>query len=539
MQLSSFRRLTLLLLASSASSFALNANAVAAPFNPAGLSPTALFPASDTATNTLLRSVTTSAPRPAFTNLSLQAATGDGLDLKAPFADAGEPANQASSTLSFSTFGPDAESSVTLRRAKLDLRPTLDASFERLSHGVNFGLPPSEAVNSGVDANLFAGRLQVSSDITVASDDVTPLGQRFGDDTRSNSVETAFRHSFAAKVVDRDSFRWSLAGQMGQVDPRFADFIFTQPGAKSPAVRWSSMATRMDFGAASLSVGFNDVTRLDEVESNRSLTLGFNQSALSVYRRDASQYSLDQGGHWLRRTAVLGASADVIVADVLPNKVAEVLSPIVPFLPNTISASYEVGDALQPDGPVAVGTAAERVRSMSADFTWETRFGETKASYWSREIRADADQVRLDTASDRVIDLAHSIKRGNWRFGGGVSFIESTDETPTTHSRQSRIAPHVSFAYEAEDFPTIEVRVGAADATSIVGVEDIPASAKARQLQVSLDLSNFVQEQLNKPEAKLKLEYRRALESGDSNLGGRFAHQGDQALLLTFSTPLN
>ena len=61
----------------------------------------------------------------------------------------------------------------------------------------------------------------------------------------------------------------------------------------------------------------------------------------------------------------------------------------------------------------------------------------------------------------------------------------------------------------------------------------------ASVLQISLDLSNFVQEELNKPQAQLKLEYRRELESSDTNLGGRFAREGDQALLLTFSTPLN
>jgi hypothetical protein len=294
----------------------------------------------------------------------------------------------------------------------------------------------------------------------------------------------------------------------------------------------------MDFGIASLSVGYDDVTRVDQVESNKTLTLGFNKSALSIYRRDASQFSLDQGGHWLRRTAVTGANAAVIVDDVLPDKLAEVLSPVRPFLPTTVSASYESGDALQPDGP-DTGTPVERVRSISTDLTWETRLGETTMSYWSRSIKTNADELSLEKARDRVIDLSHSIRRGNWRFGAGVSMIESEDETLTTHSQQSRIAPHVSFAYSSEDFPTIEVRVGAADARSIVGVDDIPASAKARQLQISLDLSNFVQEELGKPQAQLKLEYRRELENSDNNLGGRFAREGEQALLLTFSSPLN
>ena len=534
----SFRRFSLLLLASSASALALNAGAAAAPFNPAGLSPAVLFPVTEAATGTLIRTVATQTPRRTFTNMRLPKEHEATLDfgLKSLLIE-----SQTASRLdgvSFSTTELPGSSSVTLRQAKLALRPTLDATFDNISHGIRFGLPPSDASNSGLDADLFDGRLQVSSDVTMASDE-RPLGLRPGEDPRSDSeIETAYRHSFTAKVVDRDRFRWSLAGQMGQIDPRFTDFIFTQPGDLSPALRWSSMASRVDFGLASVSVGYDDITRADKVESKRKLTLGFNQSALSIYRRDASQFSLDQGGHWLRRTAVTGANAEVIVADVLPNKLAEVLSPITPFLPTTISASYEQGDALQPDGP-DTGTPVEKVRSMSADLTWDTRFGQTTASYWSRTTKADADEVRLETAKDRVIDLSHSIRRGNWKFGAGVSFIESSDETLTTNSHESRVAPHISFAYSAEDFPTIEVRLGAADARSIVGVDDMPASAKARQLQISLDLSNFVRDELNKPQAQLKLEYRRELESSDSNIGGRFAREGDQALLLTFSTPLN
>ncbi len=543
MRLLGFRRLTILLLASSASTIALNANAVAAPFNPIGLSPAVLFPVSDSTTAAFVQSVNTRPSRGMFANLQAPTNLPDwqNTELKSVFSTSPQASESQpdDANLSFTTADVTSQSSITLRHTRLALRPTLDASFDRLSQGIRFGLPPSDAVNSGVDADLFEGRVQISSDVTLASDPTKPLGLRPGEDLSSTGeVETAYRHSFAAKVVDHDRFKWSLAGQMGQIDPRFADFIFTEPGARGPALQWSSLSTRMDFGDASLSVAVDDVTRSDQVETNRSLTLGFNKSALSIYRRDASQFSLDQGGHWLRRTAVTGASAEVIVADVLPNKLAEVLSPITPFLPSTVSASYERGDALQPDQPDSA-TPIERVSSMSADLTWQTRFGETTASYWQRQIKTDAQDMRLETASDRVIDLAQSVKRGNWRFGAGLSFIQSADDTLTTHSRESRIAPHVSFAYSSDDFPTVEVRVGAADARSIVGVDDIPASAKARQIQVSLDLSNFVQDQLGKPEARLKLEYRRQLDNSDTNQGGRFAHEGDQALLLTFSTPLN
>ena len=541
MRMLSFRRFTILLLASSASSIAAG-NASAAPFNPVGLSPAVLFPVTDSATAALVRSVEGQTPNAMFGNLNFPAELTGPLDtqvrsLLASDFQVGNGVSNGAGAAAF-TNSDISQPAITVRRTQLALRPTLDATFDNLSRSPHFGLPPSHAVNSGVDANLFDGRLQISSDLTVANDTMPPLGLRLGEDWRSaEETDVAYRHSFAAKVIDRARFKWSLAGQMGQIDPRFADFIFTQPGDKSPALRWSQLSTRMDLGIASLSVAYDDVTRQDQVETHRSLTFGFNKSALSVYQREASQFSLDQGGRWMRRTAVTGVSADVIVADVLPHKVAEIISPIAPFLPNTVSASFEEGDGLQPDS-IGSLTPVERVRSMSLDLTWDTQLGQTTASLWQRDTKANVDDISLQRTSDRVVDIAHSITRGNWRFGAGVSLIQSSDETPLTHSRETRVAPHVSFAYSSKDFPTVEVRVGAADARTIVGVDDIPASAKARQLQVSLDLSNFVQDQLGRPEAKLKLEYRRQLDKTDDP-SVPSARQGDQALLLTFSTPLN
>lgn len=534
----SFRRFSLLLLASSASALALNASVTAAPLNPAGFSPAALFPVTEAAAGTLIRTVAADTSKQMFKNVLLPAEGAELLDFQFRMPFGGEQADGALDGVAFSTTELPNGSSVTVRQAKVRLRPTIDATFDNISQGIRFGLP-TDASSTGVDADLFDGRLQVSSDVTIADEGVKPLGLRPGQDPRSeDDVDTAYRHSFTARVVERDRFKWSLAGQMGQIDPRFTDFIFTQAGDPTPALRWSSMASRMDFGLASVSVGYDDVTRADKVESKKKLTFGFNQSALSFYRRDASQFSLDQGGRWLRRTAVNGANAEVIVDDVLPDKLAESIAGVRPFLPTTISGSYEQGDALDSDDPSSFAPV-EKVRSVSADLMWDTRFGQTTVSYWQRATKATAEDIRLQSTKDRVVDIAHSIRRGNWKFGAGVSFIESSDETMTSSSRESRVAPHISFAYAAEDFPAIEVRVGAADARSIVGVDDIPASAKARQLQISLDLSNFVREELGKPQAQLRLEYRRDLENGDDNRGGRFAREGDQALLLTFSTPLN
>src|SRR5262245_34807334 len=137
----SFRRFSLLLLASSASALALNAGAVAAPFNPAGLSPAVLFPVTEAATGTLIRTVATQTPRRTFTNMRLlpleQHDTTIDFGLKTLFGD--DQSNSTVDGLSFSTTDLPGASSVTVRQAKLALRPTLDATFDNAAHGIRFG----------------------------------------------------------------------------------------------------------------------------------------------------------------------------------------------------------------------------------------------------------------------------------------------------------------------------------------------------------------------------------------------------------------
>jgi hypothetical protein len=52
-------------------------------------------------------------------------------------------------------------------------------------------------------------------------------------------------------------------------------------------------------------------------------------------------------------------------------------------------------------------------------------------------------------------------------------------------------------------------------------------------------VSSFVQEELNRPDAKLKLEYRYDLAGSDRDPVSGRERSGGHALLLTFATPLN
>jgi hypothetical protein len=253
------------------------------------------------------------------------------------------------------------------------------------------------------------------------------------------------------------------------------------------------------------------------------------------------EFNLTQGGQWLKRTNFTGITADVLVADVLPNAVADAIDPIRPFLPTSVSGGFERGDIVRAEllpGP------RDRVDTANIAFTWDTNLGETTASFWERRIKTDVitpdgeEGIPLARSRDRFIDLSHKIRCGSWQFGAGLSLIETDDTISGVRSAESEIAPHISVAYAPEGGPRVELRVGAADAQSQIIDDNVAARAKTRQLQLSVDLSSFAQEELNKPDAKLKLEYRYDLNGSFRDASGR-ERGGGHAVLVTFATPLN
>jgi hypothetical protein len=211
--------------------------------------------------------------------------------------------------------------------------------------------------------------------------------------------------------------------------------------------------------------------------------------------------------------------------------------PIRPFPPTSISGGSEkaISGAETLPGP------RPHQHSNLHDVGYH---GETTASLWERRINTDIvtpgrDEVPLADSRDRFVDLSHKVRRGNWRFGAGLSLIETDDTIAGIRRAEREIAPHISIAYAPENGPTVELRFGAADAQSQIIDDNVAARAKSKQIQLSVDLSSFAQEELNKPDAKLKLEYRYDLNGSDRDPVSGRERSGGHALLLTFATPLN
>jgi hypothetical protein len=437
--------------------------------------------------------------------------------------------------------------SLKLRSGSFDLEPSVGAKVDRMAQGASFsgGTVATESV--GFDAELFDGRVSFSSDVANMADETDTRDFRdpqLRESDRSIRLSNTSRRSrFKAKVIDSENLRLMVGGEFGETSEGFAASLRELPtGRLVLPGSWSTLSSSLEFGEARVSVDYQDFLRRDETLKRQGVTVGFASSALSVYRKEGMEFNLTQGGQWLRRTNFRGVTADVLVADVLPNAVADAIDPIRPFLPTSVYAGFERGDIVRAEllpGP------RDRVDTANVALTWDTSLGETTASFWERRIKTDVitpdgeEGIPLSRSSDRFIDVSHKIRRGNWQFGAGLSLIETDDTMNGIRKADREIAPHVSVAYAPESGPKIELRFGAADAQSQIIDDNVAARAKTRQVQLSVDLSSFAQDELNRPDAKLKLEYRYDLNGSDRDPASGRERGGGHAVLLTFATPLN
>lgn len=456
---------------------------------------------------------------------------GDGLDVPLPFSE-----------------GADSDAPVTLklRSGSFDLEPSVGVKVDRLAGGTNFATGAVATESVGFDAVAFDGRLSVSSDFAKTIDDTDTRDFRDPQlrerDRPLKLADTARRTRFGAKVIDTENLRLMVDGEFGETSEGFATSLRELPtGQLVLPGSWSMLSSRLEFGDARVKVDYQDFVTREESLRRQGVTLGFHSSELSVYRKEGMEFNLTQGGQWLKRSQYAGVTADILVVDVIPPAVADAIDPIRPFLPTQVFAAFERGDIVRAEllpGP------RDRVDTGHIALTWETNYGETTASVWERRIKTDIytpdgeEGLALSRSRDRFIDISHKIRRGNWQFGAGLSMIETDDTTLDVRRAESEIAPHVSVAYAPQGGPKVELRLGAADAASQIIDDNLAARSKTRQLQLSVDLSNFVQEELNRDDAKLKLEYRYDLNGAERDANGR-ERGGGHALLVTFSTPLN
>jgi hypothetical protein len=165
------------------------------------------------------------------------------------------------------------------------------------------------------------------------------------------------------------------------------------------------------------------------------------------------------------------------------------------------------------------GVGVRQTAKLDVLAIWDTRLGELTVTYWRDTRRPVSSGTPGLTTSDEVIDISHSIHRGDWRFGAGFSLLRSTEDDVDFHSKDNYLSGTFAITYAPDAGPSLEARLGADNSDSqfdFLSEDPLVDRSRIWDLHIRADFSEPFRHLALRPEASLTAEYRRRVENGGS-----------------------
>jgi hypothetical protein len=388
------------------------------------------------------------------------------------------------------------------------------------------------AVTYGLRDSLFDGRLVISSDFAHSR-------QRLSWDANDEAYweqnsGNARWHRFEARVVEMPELRWLLTGEINSVDDGYAanpaaGVARGNFGIRGRRQRLYTSVTLWDV-TFSASSDDRDSSHLDRKVDRANIDLGGIDLGLSAKRITR---------HWPISERSIRSESNLLTLELMP----EVLLPdavgqlgdVAALLPNLISLEWQQG--WQGDlGPIR---NEHDVSSFEALFDWSGRLGNTTALYWREDRVPSGTFPDSEIGFDQLVDIGHTVKIGGWRLGAGISLFNSSLQSSADGYSDASASGNFTLVYAATDGPEFRLRLGRSQ--SEFELEDDLAreefSSNAMNLSTSLDLTQFIRKQLDRPDLSLKAEYRRYLNESAST-SSKTKEREREAFLLLFRASL-
>ena len=420
-------------------------------------------------------------------------------------------------------------------------------TFATLSGQANNAFTPDRLTASDSRRVGEANRVMISGIKARLLDDRLTLTTQFGwSDFIDRSAPRAEVRDGSArmirldlKLVESAMLRWSVAGEMSDVSDNF--FIgqaigdgaqLALPGrrlALSSALNWQ----RTRFTAAH-----------DDVRSNFG---NFASTRFGVSRNGVS-LSLKSGSGSLRTSADLpllsgrtdsrSASLEFDLATMVPGLAMDERLPAA-LLPKYLLLGWRGGSS----ETITAGTSERFERQgIELNGTWETPLGETTLGYWrDRRFGATAD---LGQREERVVNLSHMVRAGDWRFGVDAMVAKSSSTRGSGLSDRT-VAMGGSIAYEVKDGPRLMVQLSNDRGRMAAEDDSFLTAQRGQQISASLDLTDYLRKRFERSDLRLKIDYRKQLDRSTTEIS---AYQqlidrwtegyGGEGLLVSFGMKL-
>jgi hypothetical protein len=184
-----------------------------------------------------------------------------------------------------------------------------------------------------------------------------------------------------------------------------------------------------------------------------------------------------------------------------------------PFLvPSMVSLSFQSGET---ESRTVSSTERYDRSSFGVDGTWETPIGETMLSYW-RDSRTELTSGAQSRSSE-TMQVSHFVRRGNWRFGLDASLVSGSGEGSSGYHERGWSFGQ-SIAYSAPNGPEFRLALGQDRDVMRMRDDSFASTDNYSRITASLDLSRYLQKRFERPDLRLTVDYRKALERSDSEM---------------------
>ncbi len=388
------------------------------------------------------------------------------------------------------------------------------------------------AATVGFIDRLFEGRITLSTDVSWAQGELTWIDAGHGGPTFSATEKAgaARWHRFEARLVDTPELRWLANGELASVDEEYVANAGGRPkqALSIPGERarlWSQFKVWDTALSASLETFSN---RSLDRETER-LTFEWNDIDISITKWRIDRISpMQPSASPLSSEDTKSISFETMPELLLREVVAEggLLAAVVPEL---VSVDLETGRQIYP----LAGGADNLLFEFQVLLNWSGRLGETTTLYWRNE--ESAELVATPGSIEQLFDVTHTIKRGDLRLGVGASVFDISELS----FNDTYVLANLSLAYTPKSGPRINFRLGHSRDEFALDEAGDPWSQRSMSynLSASVDLSNYVQKTLDRPDLNLKAEYRRRLDDHRTT-DAPDRQKDDEAFLLSFDTSL-
>ncbi len=365
----------------------------------------------------------------------------------------------------------------------------------------------------GVKGNALDGRLKLSAEFVSTQRVVDLLQARdWAASDVTSRTDSSASVRLDATLADRPGFKWSLTGEYRSASDGYSvgRSLALFPHVAVPGSRLA-LSSKARIGQLGVSAG---------VEQTRT---AFGESATRKIAADWAGLSLGlrsrvtRADPWEASTLLASETrSDTVNLDVDTALLAAALVPDLadlPFLvPTNLNLSYrsaETGSEYQS------GIERYARTSLGVDGSWETPIGETQLSYWRDRRTGLAGDVAGQLSE--TVQISHAVRRGHWRFGLDASVSRTSGDSGSAYSDRS-LSFGQSVAYSAPGGPEFRLHLGQDRSAMRQDGDGFAMDDRYSSITASLDLSRYLQQRFERPDLRLTLDYRKAVDRSESEL---------------------